>query len=260
MLNYTINLDNGGGEKLKNLSFDGLKNARDLSQSNIIKENKLIRSEDLSKLSNDDLDKLKNQYNVKAVIDLRMKKEKKLKDRLFPSVKYIEVPFKNYKELKSNPDKKARKHKNGIFPNLCEYYRLLVAKDKKDNWTKIFDVIYNNRDGAVLWHCQQGKDRTGIVAAIIEYALGLSDEEVMNDYLFTNTSLATPLKYKLISFVFVFKKLRREFMELFTARREYLLATLDYIKENYGGIDGFLRDMCGIDKEKKEELRRIYLK
>ena len=49
-------------------------------------------------------------------------------------------------------------------------------------------------------------------------------------------------------------------MELFTARKEYLNATLDYIKETYGGIDGFLLEMCGIDKNKKEELRRIYLK
>ena len=245
---------------MKNLIFDGLINARDLSQSNKIKENKLIRSEDLSKLSSNDLDKLENKHNVKIIIDLRMKKEKKLKDKLFPNVKYVEVPFKNYKELKSNPDKKARKHKNGIFPNLCEYYRLLVARDKKDNWTKIFNEIYNNKDGAILWHCQQGKDRTGIVAAIIEYALGLSDEEVMEDYLFTNNSLATPLKYKLISFIFIFKKLRQEFMELFTARKEYLLATLDYIKTTYGGIDGFLLEMCGIDNNKKLELRKIYLK
>jgi len=245
---------------MQNLKFDGLVNARDLSQSNIIKENKLIRSEDLTRLSDNDLLKLKNEHKVKVIIDLRMPKEKKQKDKLFNNVKYIEVPFKNYKELKSNPDKKARKHKNGIFPNLCEYYRMLVSKDKKENWTKIFDCIYENKDGCVLWHCQQGKDRTGVVAAIVEYALGLNDEEIMNDYLFTNTSLATPFKYKFISIFFVFKKLRKEFMELFTARKEYLNATLDYIKETYGGIDGFLLEMCGIDKNKKEELRRIYLK
>ena len=245
---------------MQNLKFDGLVNARDLSQSNIIKEGKLIRSEDLSKLSDNDLLKLEKDYNVKVIIDLRMPKEKKAKDKLFKDVKYIEVPFKNYKELKSNPNKKARKHKNGIFPNLCEYYRMLVSRDKKEHWTKIFESIYNNKDGAVLWHCQQGKDRTGVVAAIIEYALGLDDEAIMNDYLFTNTSLATPFKYKFISIFFVLKKLRKEFMELFTARKEYLLATLDYIKETYGGIDGFLLEMCGIDETKKNELRKIYLK
>ena len=137
---------------------------------------------------------------------------------------------------------------------------MLVARDKKEYWTTIFNEIYENKDGAILWHCQQGKDRTGVVAAIIEYALGLSDDEVMEDYLFTNTSLVTPFKYKLISLVFVFKKLRREFMELFTARKEYLLASINYIKETYGSMDGFLYEMCGIDKIKKEEIREIYLK
>ncbi len=245
---------------MKNLVFDGLINARDLSQLNNIKENKLIRSEDLTKLSKNDLDKLEKEHNVKVIIDLRMKKEKKQKDKLFDNVKYVEIPFNNYKELKKIADKKARKHKNGIFPNLCEYYRLLVARDKKEYWTTIFNEIYENKDGAILWHCQQGKDRTGVVAAIIEYALGLSDDEVMEDYLFTNTSLVTPFKYKLISLVFVFKKLRREFMELFTARKEYLLASINYIKETYGSMDGFLYEMCGIDKIKKEEIRKIYLK
>jgi len=245
---------------MKSLIFDGLKNARDLSQGNNIKENKLIRSEDLTKLSKNDLDKLQNIHNVKTIIDLRMTKEKKKKDILFPNVNYVEIPFKNYKELKSNPDKKARKHKNGIFPNLCEYYRLLVSEDKKEHWHKIFEIIYKNKDGAILWHCQQGKDRTGIVAAILEYALGLSDEEVMEDYLYTNNNLATPFKYKMISFLFGFRKLRREFMELFTARKEYLLATIEYIKAKYGNIDGFLLNMCGIDEYKKQELRKIYLK
>ena len=245
---------------MKNLVFDGLINARDISQSNNIKEKKLIRSEDLSKLTDKDISILKDEYNLKYVIDLRMKKEKKVKDKIIPDVTYIEIPFKNYKELKSNPDKKARKHKNGIFPNLCEYYRLLVAKDKKEYWTKIFSVIYENEDGAILWHCQQGKDRTGLLAAILEYTLGLSSDEIMNDYLFTNTSLATPFKYKLISWVFVLKKLRKEFMELFTARKEYLTAALDYINDTYGNMDGFLEQMCGIDKIKKEEIRKKYLK
>ena len=64
---------------MKNLVFDGLINARDLSQLNNIKENKLIRTEDLTKLSKNDLDKLEKEHNVKVIIDLRMKKEKKTK-------------------------------------------------------------------------------------------------------------------------------------------------------------------------------------
>ena len=62
---------------LKNLVFEGLINARDISQSNNIKEKRLIRSEDLSKLTDKDISILKDEYNLKYVIDLRMKKEKK---------------------------------------------------------------------------------------------------------------------------------------------------------------------------------------
>jgi protein-tyrosine phosphatase len=35
---------------------------------------------------------------------------------------------------------------------------------------------------AVLFHCSHGKDRTGIIAALLLKCAGVSDEDVINDY------------------------------------------------------------------------------
>lgn len=242
------------------LEFDGLCNARDLSQFENIKKSKLIRSEELTKLSNNDIKKLEEEYDVKTVIDLRSEKESKHKDKVIPNAKYYYLPISNYKDLKNIPDKKLRKHKNGLFPNLCEYYRRLVSVDKKEFWTKLFSIFINNgEDGAILWHCVQGKDRTGVVAAVIAFCLGVDEKKIMEDYLYTNVNTKIPLKYRLISIIFFFIGMRKEFLELFTAREEYLKSCIDYIKEVYGGIQGFLKDICGVSEDNIGKLKSLYL-
>lgn len=243
------------------LDFDGLRNARDLSQFENIKEKKLIRSEELNKLSNEDIKKMQEDLNVKVVIDLRTKKERKHRDKIIPDAKYFNLPISNYKDLKNEPNKKLRKHKNGLFPNLCEYYKRLVSREKKDFWTNLFNIFLNNgKDGAILWHCVQGKDRTGVVAAVMSCCLGVDEKEVMDDYLYTNENTKVPLKYRLISLIFFFIGMRKEFIELFTARKEYLESSITYIKNTFGGFDGFLKEVCGIDDDKKKELKALYLK
>ena len=244
---------------MKKLNLKGLRNARDISYSDI-KEKKLLRSENLSKLTNEDVKVLKEEYNLKYIIDLRTHKERKQKDRIIPNVEYIHIPMNTYKDPIYKVDKDAKKKsRNGLLPNLCEYYRRLVSIEKKDLWTKLFHILLKNDDGAILWHCASGKDRTGVVAAIIEYMLGVSDKDVMDDYLLTNKNLVTPFRYKIASFLFLVKKTRHEFRKLFTAREEYLKASIDYIKETYGGVDGFLSNVCGINKDEKERLKKIYL-
>jgi protein-tyrosine phosphatase len=42
-------------------------------------------------------------------------------------------------------------------------------------------------EGAILVHCTAGKDRTGFLVAVIQTALGVSDETVRADYLRTNS-------------------------------------------------------------------------
>ena len=242
------------------LEFDGLRNARDLSQFDNIKEKKLIRSEELNKLSKDDIKKLKDDLNVKVVIDLRTEKERKHKDKIIPDVTYYNLPISNYKDLKNVPDKKLRKHKNGLFPNLCEYYRRLVSLDKKNFWTSLFNIFLDNgKDGAILWHCVQGKDRTGVVAAVMSCCLGVDEQKVMDDYLYTNVNTKIPMKYRLLSIIFFFIGMRKEFLKLFTARKEYLESAIEYIKSKFGGFDGFLRDVCNIDDNKKAKLKSYFL-
>lgn len=237
-----------------------LKNARDISYGKI-KENLLIRSEALYKLKEKDAKKLAEMYNIKAVIDLRTEEELKKKDTPIPNAKYFHIPLIDHKEFglshEKNTDLNMVKQKR--IPDLNYIYPNLVKKDKSIPWSQIFDILAENTDGAILWHCTAGKDRCGIVSAIIEYALGLNDEEVMYDYLYTNKHKVFPIRYRMLSWLLIKGEVRRRFRSLFIAKKEYLTSALNYINETYGSIDHFIKDVCLVDDEKLKRIKNNYL-
>lgn len=50
---------------------------------------------------------------------------------------------------------------------------------------------YEYKNGAVLWHCTEGKDRCGLLSATILFLLDVSEDDVMEDYLKTNKAAIT---------------------------------------------------------------------
>ena len=58
----------------------------------------------------------------------------------------------------------------------------------KANIKKMFDYMANENNYPMVFHCTQGKDRTGAIAYLLESLLGVSNEDKARDYLFTNMS------------------------------------------------------------------------
>lgn len=56
---------------------------------------------------------------------------------------------------------------------------------------EIFEHIATSDDGATLFHCTGGKDRTGVVAAVLLRALGADDETIVADYAVSEKYLAS---------------------------------------------------------------------
>lgn len=72
-------------------------------------------------------------------------------------------------------------------PGLAVAYRHL-AKDAADEIARIVGIVAG-ADGPVLVHCTAGKDRTGIVVAVLLRAVGVRREDVMADYQRTEANL-----------------------------------------------------------------------
>ena len=242
---------------MEEIKLYGVKNIRDISYKNI-NEKKLIRSSALNNLTKDDANLLAYKYDVNTIIDLRTLAEVKKVNMKVPNAKYYHIQLLSGSELGITHESGRRKIPT-IIPDLTVTYPKLVSYDKKESWTSIFEILANNKSGALLWHCSAGKDRCGIVSAIIEYTLGLDNDTIMYDYLLTNKYINIPNKYKIASLI-LNKQNREKFKNIFYAKKEYLLSALDYINNIYGNMDNFLKEVCNVDENKKEKIRSLYLK
>ena len=112
--------------------------------------------------------------------------------------------------------------------------------------------------GASLIHCMAGKDRTGIAVAMLMLAVGVHHDDVMADYLLTNTAGDVEARIAAGSEV-----VRARSGDLDTAalrvlmgvEPEYLEAALAGIAARYGSVDAYLREVLGADDPLREKLR-----
>ena len=257
---------------MENIKLESTHNTRDISQLKTkegysIKKNKLIRSGSLIRLTNNDINTLKD-LNLKVVIDFRSEKEFVNKpDVVIDGVEYINLPALPKNNLPEDKSKHGDSNllqlvdkKTGGKKFLLNTYKNLFFSDEGlKAYKEFFNVLLKGSDGAILWHCSQGKDRAGMAAFLLEYALGVSMQDCIDDYMFTNVAMElkvkelTPLVLKLSDNDY---SLLPYLKEVFSSDLDYLNEALNSINEHYESLDNFIINVLNVDVDK---LKEIYL-
>lgn len=257
------------------LDFEKLNNVRDLggikTEAGLeIKKGKLIRSGNLYDASEEDKHRLSELVGL--LVDFRSDMEKNEKpDPEIQGADYIHMPIideltagitreenadKALMKLVFEPDK-ARQYM------IATYQGFITGEMAIKQYRKFLELLCVEHKKAVLWHCTAGKDRAGFGTIILLKALGVSDSDIMDDYLYTNECLAKDIEF--LSDMIVKKvgsdspDMREAIRLLFGARKEYVQGLVEKANECYGGFDAFLENIIGLDDAMKDELRKIYL-
>jgi protein-tyrosine phosphatase len=101
---------------------------------------------------------------------------------------------------------------------------------------KIFDAIAG-AEGPLLFHCFAGKDRTGLVAAMLLSLAGVESAAIGADYAETDVQLATRYTEWLAK---ASPERREEMRDELRCPPEWMLRTLDYVEHKWGGVDSYL--------------------
>jgi protein-tyrosine phosphatase len=113
---------------------------------------------------------------------------------------------------------------------------------------KIFDAIAR-ADGPLLFHCFAGKDRTGLVAAMLLSLAGVEPAAIGDDYAETDVQLATRYAQWLAK---ASPDRREQMQDELRCPPEWMLRTLDYVERRWGGVDSYLEaagvSPSGIDR------------
>ena len=85
-----------------------------------------------------------------------------------------------------------------MYPSLIrsEYSQLQYA-------TFLRLIVESPEDGGILWHCFQGKDRTGWGAAYLLFALGVDREAIIADFDLSNAAYRTLVEMKIVLYIFI---------------------------------------------------------
>lgn len=237
-----------GFEDFGHVPLASVPNCRDLgglptTDGRRIAPGRLIRSSALNRLTEQDADALLEQHGLARVLDLRTPHEVNAKPDLLgwlPSVVYVFRPVlvggKRLSVELAEPDADP-------FALIEAAYRASVKDPHgQQTYARFLDGLLRHPTGATLWHCTQGKDRAGLAAVLVEYALGVAMDDIRADYLATN----------------LFEDLEKSPAISFAYPR-YLDAALDAIDTGWGSLDGYLTDALGFDPEKRARLRELYL-
>ena len=256
--------------QIKNLAYIHDLGGTKTTDGRVIKNNMLFRSALLNEISEESVDYLADTCHIKHIIDLRTNEERKHKPEDFVSrrIEYHPIPLvteeNNPAVTKENRIQILNDLVNGeggMRGHIYRLYRAIIGSDMAiEGYRQIFKILLNNKDGGVLFHCTQGKDRTGIVMMLILSALGVSRETIMKIYLsFNNRARLKRTAYFIgMNIRFSLKK-AIALNDTLTARKKYLNVVFDEIDTKFNGIDEYLKNQIGLTKEDISSLKQIYL-
>ncbi|WP_147384018.1 tyrosine-protein phosphatase [Noviherbaspirillum sedimenti] len=178
-----------------NLCLEGAANFRDFGgyladDGCIVRRQRLFRSETLSALTIADFGQLA-RLGLRAVYDLRSKGEREHAPTNWPAHFTPETLLMDLEaDLRSGDTAlldilKRDPTEHGALLMMMEVYRSIPHSIQR-HLPGLFARLGQEHGVPLLVHCTAGKDRTGVVSALILRALGVSQEDVAFDYLLTN--------------------------------------------------------------------------
>ena len=137
----------------------------------------------------------------------------------------------------------------------------------KEFVTNYADVYENflrgliDEDAPTLFHCTAGKDRAGFAAAITLIALGVSKEDVINDYMKTNAFTQERIEEILgqIELMSLYQSDVEILRPLLGVEQIYIETAFRTAEEKYGSLENFIRDGLNISDEDIQKLRNKFL-
>ena len=248
----------------RNVNVPNVQNFRDLGGYPVYARHKQVRWGMLYRSAQIDLaqpatrDKL-NNLGIRTLIDLRDTSEysRTASDTLpgQPRVVHIPIHAGNLADILTGIDRESIQS-DTVYRIVERINRHIVAVHASD-FRRIFDILLDEDNYPAVIYCTTGKGRTGIAAALLLSALGVNDEDIMDDYRLSNRYFdipaATSYAYELPT------RSQEALTTVYSAREGFLDAARDEIEHAYGSVDDYLRRAIGLEKEDLKQLRKILL-
>ena len=228
----------------KRYLLENIVNFRDLggypSKYGCTKFGRFIRCGTVSRPTDNDIEILK-KLNISTVVDLRgdfeFNDQNNALERLTKSINHISLYEMNVADAKN------------IKMTLGEVYEFIVD-NYRENIGRALKVVAEAPEGAVLYHCFLGKDRTGIFTLMLLTIAGVDEDDIVADYQLTYTYLENYIRTHADS-------LWDTNAEMHYSLPQTMRTLIAYIKDKYGSVQNYIHS-TGIADEDVEKIRKKF--
>ncbi|MEM6765611.1 MAG: tyrosine-protein phosphatase [Bacteroidota bacterium] len=249
----------------RHIDIEGAKNIRDLGglftkDGYQVKWGKLFRSGDISTVSVSDYQRL-IPLGINTICDFRTTVEVEEKPDNWPGLdqlSYVNIPVGEGSLMKEELIGKINSPDFDVVKFMVDMNRGFV-KDYSAEYRDFIRLLIKEDNYPILYHCTAGKDRTGFASALVLSVLGVSREDIMDEYLMSNYYLHDTSEGMLRKAAIFFGIDHTRLRGLMEVRQDYLRAAFDAIDSNYGSVEAYMTEALQIPSTEIDKLKEILL-
>ena len=263
----------------------GIINARDLGvyimqDGRKLRDGAFIRAAHLADATDEDLQYL-SSIPIAKVIDFRKDIEMNGKtDRMVPGAEYIRLEIDASGKIVSQATEDEKRLFTGnkqfdvkkfmvmaAFNPMAQriaqqmYPNLTNDPECRKQFKQFFRLILDTANGAILYHCTQGKDRTGFASALILAALGAGRDTIVADFDATNRVYEEDVRQCCQNVRLMGGKENEiaTVKSFLGANTDNFIKALESIDREFGTIEAYLKGPIGLTEQDILTLRERYL-
>ncbi|KAJ7068614.1 protein-tyrosine phosphatase-like protein [Mycena amicta] len=242
--------------RLPFVPIDGVINVRDLGllpshlyPNLITKPHLLYRSAELSAITEEGKRQLK-ALGITQVFDLRSDTEIEKYKAPLPVIEGVSVNHVPvFKKEDYSPEMMAKRYQlyaSGKTEAFMELYSQILDHGGPAFGAILRHVLDRPNEGCIF-HCTAGKDRTGVIAAILLKLAGVNNEAIAHDYSLTRIGRepARAMIIERLSKEPLFASNNEAALNMFTCRHETMTAFLDMLESKYSGVEEYVKRFLG---------------
>lgn len=241
------------------IELDGIQNLRELGgyttrSGKRIRYKRLLRSGNLDQVLSESQTQLL-AYGVNHIIDVRDEWEQANYPNVFTEteqIHYQNVPFIGDVHLKDDESTRIMDEAD----SLSDTYAFLLENCEPQILSILQAIAQSRKTDCTIVHCVAGKDRTGLIIALVLAALDIPDETIIKDYAYSGMWSDEFEKH--------WQNEADDEQQIIKCKRdaaateEIMQKTLLYLQVKYGGINDYL-DAIGCDQSLREKLQNQLL-
>ncbi|KAG7097323.1 hypothetical protein E1B28_004682 [Marasmius oreades] len=233
------------------VTIDGVINVRDLGghpsslPDKITRHRTVFRSAELAGITEKGKEQLK-ELGITRVFDLRSDTEIEKYNSSLPPMDGIEIVRSPvFSKEDYSPEMMAKRYKlyaSGKTEAFMELYSQILEHGERAFGAVLRHIRDRPTEGCIF-HCTAGKDRTGVIAAIILKLAGVDDQSIAQDYALTRVGRepARAMILQRLSKEPLFASNNEAALNMFTCRYETMIAFLALLEDQYGGVEKYVK-------------------